>query len=93
MAVLMAERIDRPASLFGPAPEAPEEHGDASAGGREGDLGGGLTLDETIVGVWEGLAAQVAVACPMCGGALRPRGGDGFAASGGCCEECGTTLA
>jgi len=89
MTMLTAERIERPASLFGPAPEEPE----AAAGvwRQSHSLGGGrLTLDEAIVGAWEGLAAQVAVACPLCGGVLRPRRThDGVVGS---CADCGTTL-
>lgn len=88
MPVLMAERIDRPLSLFGPDPA---DRADAVAPRRDVDLGGGLTLDDAIVGAWEGLAAQVAVACPLCGGALRPAGGE-HAAIAGRCEDCGTSL-
>ncbi len=36
------------------------------------DLGGEPTLDALIAGVWEGLAAHRAVACPVCGGELGP---------------------
>jgi hypothetical protein len=32
--------------------------------------GGEPTLDELIVGAWEGLAAQQSVACPVCDGEL-----------------------
>ncbi|HYV16440.1 MAG TPA: hypothetical protein VE972_10510 [Conexibacter sp.] len=74
MAVLAAERIERPPLLFGDGVES-----------RDG-VGGGPTLDDAIVGVWEGLAARVAVACPLCGGGLAPR------ADGGCCRDCGTSL-
>ena len=99
MPVLMAERIDRPPSLFGPDPA------DAGAPKRDEGLGGGLTLDEAIVGAWEGLAARATVPCPWCGGALRPRAADVTATSGrtaseraeadvvaGRCDDCGTTL-
>ena len=90
MTVLMAERIERPASLFGPAPEAAGPAAGGAARERDHGLGGGLTLDEAIVGAWEGLAAQATVACPLCGGALRPRSpGD---RAGGRCGDCGTTL-
>lgn len=89
MTVLMAERIDRPASLFG-APTAPETGSDAAEWARDEGLGGGLTLDEAIVGAWEGLAAQATVACPLCGGHLRPRSTS--ADVGGRCGDCGTTL-
>lgn len=89
MTVLAAERIERPALLFGPALAGPEP---TAAGARRPglDLGGGLTLDETIAGAWEGLAARVVVACPLCGGALRPQAhGE---PDGGRCADCGTTL-
>lgn len=88
MAVLMAERIERPASLFGPRPDEPEPA--AVARRRDRDLGGGLTLDEAIVGAWEGLAAQVTVACPVCDGALKPQPAAHMVA--GRCADCGTTL-
>ena len=89
MTVLTAERIERPASLFGPAPGVAGER----APERDADLGGGLTLDDAIVGAWEGLAAQVAVPCPLCGGSLRPRGSERDTSGGGRCDDCGTTLA
>ena len=90
MAVLMAERIERPSSLFGDEPERQRAAGDARRRGRDDGLSGRLTLDEAIVGIWEGLAARATVACPLCGGALRPRpAGEG---RGGRCADCGTTL-
>lgn len=78
---LVAERIERPPSLF-PRDAVRRERGE--------DPGGGLTLDDAIVGVWEGLAAQVTVACPCCGGALRPHGAPDTV--GGRCRDCGTVL-
>jgi hypothetical protein len=91
MAALLAERIERPASLFGsgePGPRTPAT--DAAAHERDGDPGGGLTLDDAIVGVWEGLAAQDVVACLLCGGALRPH--EVPDAVGGRCDDCGASL-
>jgi hypothetical protein len=90
MAVLMAERIVRPPSLFGPGPEVHAPAAGHVARGRDGDPGGGLTLDDAIVGAWEGLAARVVVACPLCGGRLRPHAAPD--AVGGRCGDCGTTL-
>jgi hypothetical protein len=88
MAVLMAERVEQPLSLFAPT------GADAAAAERDEGLGGGLTLDDAIVGVWEGLAARAVVACPLCGGPLRPRSaGDRALTDGGSCRDCGTTLA
>jgi len=87
MAMLVAERIARPPALFGPAPE---EHTHDAARQRDGGLGGGPTLDDAIVGAWEGLVAAAAVACPLCGGTLRPQRDAG--AAGGRCGDCGTTL-
>jgi len=91
MAVLLAERVERPASLFGPAEPGPRPPAaDAPARERERDLSGGPTLDDAIVGVWEGLAARVVVACPLCGGTLRPHAAPD--AAGGRCGDCGTAL-
>jgi len=90
MAVLMAERIERPSSLFGPDPERHAPAAGDAACERAGELGGGPTLDDAIVGVWEGLAAHVVVACPLCGGPLRPHAAPDVV--GGRCGDCGTTL-
>ena len=90
MAVLMAERIERPPSLFGPGPEVRTPAAGDAVRTRDGDLGGGLTLDDAIVGAWEGLAAQVVVACPLCGGPLHPHAAPDQVA--GRCGDCGTTL-
>jgi hypothetical protein len=72
MAVLMGERIvSRAPTLFGDEIEQDRQR-------RDDGVGGGPTLDETIVGAWEGLTAQVAVACPLCAeGTLRPVGSAG----------------
>jgi hypothetical protein len=90
--MLLAERIERPASLFGPGAETvrPPANADPAARRRDGDLSGGPTLDDAIVGAWEGLAARVVVACPLCGGALRPHAAPD--AVGGRCGDCGATL-
>jgi hypothetical protein len=53
---------------------------------------GGPTLDELIVGVWEGLASGRAAACPVCSGPLAPRYGAGAAPVGARCGDCGTEL-
>ncbi|MFL5817974.1 MAG: hypothetical protein ACJ76L_10280 [Conexibacter sp.] len=90
MTMLMAERIERPPSLFGPGPEVRAPDAGDVARERDGDLGGGLTLDDAIVGAWEGLAAQVVVACPLCGGPLRPHAAPDTV--GGRCGGCETTL-
>jgi hypothetical protein len=54
---------------------------------------GGPTLDELLVGVWEGLSAHEPVACPICSAAMVPRGGSGPGPAGGRCGGCGTTIA
>jgi hypothetical protein len=62
------------------------------------DLGGEPTLDEHLIGVWEGLAAHHPVACPLCGGAMVPlyEGEAGRQADrvpeGGRCRDCETVL-
>lgn len=54
---------------------------------------GGPTLDDLLVGVWEGLAAHRTVACPACGEAMTPRYSAGPAPVGGRCGSCRTTIA
>jgi hypothetical protein len=34
--------------------------------------GGGPTLDDVLVGAWEGLTAHRTVDCPVCGGEMAP---------------------
>jgi hypothetical protein len=88
MALLMAERIElRPLSLFGEDAEAALD-----ARRPHGDARGGPTLDDAIVAAWEGLAAHVAVACPVCDeGLLRPRARR-EAVESAHCDGCGTAL-
>ena len=50
--------------------------------------GGGATLDEMLVGAWEGLSARHPVSCPVCAGAMQPRAG----AAGGACGDCGAQV-
>ena len=50
--------------------------------------GGEATLDEIIVGAWEGLSARCSVACPVCAAPMTPRVG----AAGGACGDCGAQL-
>jgi len=54
--------------------------------------GGGPTLDDVIVGDWEGLTAHRTVACLLCGEAMTPRYSAGSAPVGGRCRSCGTTM-
>jgi hypothetical protein len=55
--------------------------------------GGGPTLDDLMVGVWEGLTARRTVACLACGGAMMPRYSAGPVPVGGRCTGCGSTVA
>jgi hypothetical protein len=55
--------------------------------------GGGPTLDDVIVGAWEGIAARGTATCPVCGGAHLVR----LAAAPGRsdtarCHDCGSEL-
>ena len=57
------------------------------SGPAPGPAGGRLTLDETLVGVWEGLLARRTVRCPVCHAeAMAPSGG------GGRCGACRSEL-
>ncbi len=57
-----------------------------------GDLGGEPTLDELVVGVWEGLTAQRTSACPVCRGPMEPEYGTHARLVGGRCHDCGSSL-
>jgi hypothetical protein len=57
------------------------------------DLGGEPTLDELLVGVWEGLAVHRSQVCPACGGEMEPVYGAHTRPLGGRCTSCGTKLA
>lgn len=74
-------RAERVATARG-APTAPSPE---RAGSRRG---GEATLDELLVGAWEGLSARRPVACPVCAGPMVPREG----AAGGACGACGSHL-
>ena len=50
------------------------------------------TLDELIVGVWEGLDARHTATCPVCSGAMTARFGSGHRPVGGRCGDCGSAL-
>ena len=57
------------------------------------DLGGEPTLDELVVGVWEGLAVHRSQECPACGGEMAPVYGAHARPLGGRCRSCGSKLA
>jgi hypothetical protein len=46
------------------------------------------TLDDLIVGAWEGLVSGAVVPCPVCDGELLPAPDT----LGGYCQSCGTEL-
>jgi hypothetical protein len=82
-----AEPERRAKASFPPPADAP------LAGVPEGrDARRRLTLDEVIVGVWEGLHADHTATCPICGGDMLPRHGSGPRPVGGRCHDCGTTI-
>ncbi len=75
-----------------PLPERLRAERAAAAGAqaRTGSTtrGGGATLDELLVGAWEGLSARHSVTCPVCAAPMAPREG----ALGGACGGCGSQL-
>ena len=59
---------------------------------NDGPVGGPPTLDELLVGVWEGLTAHQAVECPVCRAEMRPEYGLHALPVGGRCTACRSTL-
>ena len=56
-------------------------------------LGDESTLDEMIVGAWEGLTARRTVPCPCCGSQMAPHFSAGGQPLGGRCADCDSELA
>lgn len=55
--------------------------------------GSGLTLDDVLLGAWEGLTVERrAVTCLVCDGEMQPRWGATSVPVGGRCTTCQTTL-
>ena len=50
------------------------------------------TLEDLLLGAWDGLAAGGAIECPVCASAMTPRWSAGAGVVGGRCGGCGTTL-
>ena len=55
-------------------------------------VGGEPTLDEVLVGVWEGLTAHAVVPCPVCGAEMVPEYSVHALPVGGRCRGCGSSL-
>jgi hypothetical protein len=55
-------------------------------------VGGEPTLDEMIVGAWEGLIAHGSVACPACQEKMDPEYGAHARPIRGRCGSCGSVL-
>ena len=55
-------------------------------------VGGEPTLEDEILGVWEGLIAHRLAACPVCGEEMAPEYGAQALPFGGRCGGCGSTL-
>jgi hypothetical protein len=55
-------------------------------------VGGEPTLDEVIVGMWEGLTAHRVVECPVCREEMSPEYGAHARPIGGRCRGCGSVL-
>jgi hypothetical protein len=69
-----------------PVREPPRTIGRADASLRSPDSsgGGGLTLEERLDCVWEGLRADGAAECPVCGGPMRAQTQGRTARCSGC---------
>jgi hypothetical protein len=67
------------------SPVAAPERRDAATKSPCSD-GRGLTLEQRVSGVWEGLRAVGHAECVVCGGRIEAEG------SAGRCARCGSTL-
>lgn len=82
-----------------PALQEGFEHGTRRRLGGAPDAGqvdahGRLTLDELIVGIWEGLAVRATVHCPVCAGPMASSSHEhAHDTLAGACMSCGARLA
>ncbi len=67
------------------APSAPAEATNPASGG-------GVTLDDLLVGAWEDVTAHRTASCPVCSAEMGPRYGAGPEPVGGRCGGCGSSL-
>jgi hypothetical protein len=90
---LFPDGSDRPvgADLSVDAPEAAEPR--AREAGMAGGRGDGMTLEELISGVLDGVVTEGRTACPLCGGELEGRASAHSRPTEGRCRDCGTTIA
>jgi hypothetical protein len=82
--------FDRPSILGRSHDDDPASHGHAPRDDRSSHSR--LTLDDVIVGAWEGLSSHHTVMCPVCSGKMAPRYGSGARPVGGRCKRCASTL-
>ena len=85
--------LEAPAGLRQRRPEGGGEIPSGQHGpGIDQALGGESTLDELIVGAWEGLTARRVVACVVCCGSMSPQQRATAHPVTGRCQGCGCTL-
>jgi hypothetical protein len=53
---------------------------------------GGLTLDDLITGLWEGLSLHRTVNCPACGGAMKLSSAAAPCSPEAACIDCGASI-
>lgn len=78
--------VDLPSARTARTATMTREHTDLPRGGES------LTLNDVIVGAWEGLAADRPAPCPVCHGTLRARYGAGSGPVAATCMDCGSEL-
>ncbi len=59
---------------------------------RDQRMGGERTLEDLILGAWEGLAAHHTIDCVVCGGVMAPESGAHTRPVGATCRDCGARL-
>ncbi len=89
MSLAVLDRQQSFGDLFG-AEEVRRRAGASTSNQTEGH--GGLTLDDLITGVWEGLAVHNSVHCPACGGTMVSQSAGRAGVSEGDCMDCGARI-
>jgi hypothetical protein len=93
MSTLLLERPPAVAHDFERDRRGLHERPDSACGPERAGAYDGLTLDDLVTGVWEGLVVRATVPCPVCAGPMTSAAdGIGAEAPAGVCLDCGSRL-
>ncbi len=89
---VMAPTLDMQLDFWTTPEPEPADQPALAAVVRDQRVGGERTLEDLILGAWEGLAAHHSIDCPVCGGVMAPEYGAHSRPVRATCGQCGSRL-